>query len=191
MRVAWVLLLVACHAPSRPAEPLSNHVPIATGGLMTISEGAFGPLDSRSAATLPALRAAFSGYDVRAATDSGLTYSVYLGSEKLAWVIPNANGTLFNVHATSPKVQTVGHDWRVGEPFEEARYLSACECWGENPTCYRRGDHIAVNFKRGCDNVVGVDGPALHVLDGTEIQRVIWSPTPFRGDDPPPTDVVP
>ena len=191
MRVAWLLLLAACHAPSRPAEPLSNHVPIATGGLMTISEVAFGPLDARSPATLSALRAAFSGYDVRAATDSGLTYSVYLGAEKLAWVIPNANGTLFNVHATSPKVQTVGHTWRVGAAFADAQYLTACECWGENPTCYHRGDHIAVNFKRDCSGGEGAFGSALHVLDGAEIQRVIWSPTPFRGDEQPESDAVP
>ena len=87
------------------------------------------------------------------------------------------------MHATSPKVETRGHDWRVGAAFEGAGWLTDCECWGENPTCYRRGDHIAINFKRSCDTVTALHGSALRVLDGVEIQRVIWSPRPFAGED--------
>ena len=144
-----------------------------------ISQDGFGPIKSDTPATLGALRAAFPGYDVRAANDSSLSYSVYLGEEKLVWVIPNEDGSVFNVHATSPKVETSGHDWRVGNKFQGASSLTDCECWGDNPTCYRRGDHVAVNFSRTCSGLVGVDRRSLKVLDGATIQRVIWSPKPF------------
>ncbi|HEY5928500.1 MAG TPA: hypothetical protein VIV11_42730, partial [Kofleriaceae bacterium] len=153
-----------------------------TGGLLAITEASFGPLHAKSQATLSALRAAFTGYDVRPTNDSTLSYSVFLGDEKLVWVIPNDDGTLFNVHATSPKVETVGHDWRVGSAFRGSSALTDCECWGDNPTCYRRGGHVAVNLKRSCESVVGSSRDALRLLDGAEIQRVIWSPKPFAGE---------
>ena len=153
------------------------------GGLFTISDRSFGPITRDMPATLGALRAAFPGYDVRAANDSSLSYSVYLGEEKLVWVIPNEDGSVFNVHATSPKVETSGHDWRVGASFHGASSLTDCECWGDNPTCYRKGAHVAVNFKRSCSDVVGASRHSLIVLDGAVIQRVIWSPKPFANED--------
>jgi hypothetical protein len=181
MRLALLVVFAGCYtATSEPT--ISNHVVGTKGGLLTISEDGFGPLRAESPATLTALRAAFTGYDVRPTNDSTLTYSVYLGDEKLAWVIPNDNGSLFNVHATSPRIETRGRDWRVGHSFQDASALTDCECWGDNPTCYRRGGHVAINFKRACDGLVGVDARGLRVLDGVQIQRVIWSPTPFGGD---------
>lgn len=182
MRLALVLAIAACHAP-RPEPTISNRAAPHAGGLLTISEDSFGPLRAGSQATLAALRAAFTGYDVRPTNDSSLSYSVFLDDEKLVWEIPNEDGTLFNVHATSPRIETRGHDWRVGSSFADARYLTHCECWGENPTCYRKGDHIAVNFRRSCDDVTGnPDRVALRALEGEVIQRVIWSPTPFAND---------
>jgi hypothetical protein len=181
MRLAWLVVLAGCYTKA-PPPTISNRAEPSKRGLLTITEDGFGPLTAGSKATLTALRAAFTGYDVRAANDSGLSYSVYLGDEKLAWVIPNeSDGSLFNVHATSPKVETFGHDWRVGQSFQGAATLTDCECWGDNPTCYRRGGHVAVNFKRSCEGLVGSDARALRVLDGVEIQRVIWSPKPFAG----------
>jgi hypothetical protein len=182
MRLAWLLVIAGCGATA-PPPPLSNRATVGTGGVFTISERGFGPLHAKSQATLSALRTAFTGFEVRPTNDTTLSYSVYLGDEKLAWVIPNDNGTLFNVHATSPRVETLGHDWRVGSTFQGSSSLTDCECWGDNPTCYRRGGHLAVNFARSCEGLVGADARALRVLDGTIIQRVIWSPEPFRGDD--------
>ena len=187
MRLAPLLVIAGaaagCSAP-KLAPTISNRAPVATGGLLTISEDSFGPLRADSQATLAALRAAFTGFDVRPTNDTTLSYSVFLDNEKLVWIIPNEDGSLFNVHATSARIETRGHDWRVGSAFSGSRYLTHCECWGENPTCYRQGDHIAVNFKRDCDSVVGTHASAtLRVLDGEVIQRVIWSPKPFSNDD--------
>jgi hypothetical protein len=182
MRLAWLFVIVGCAAKTPPTA-ISNRAVTLRGGLLTISEDRFGPLQPDTPATLSALRAAFAGYEVRPTNDTTLSYSVYLGDEKLAWVIPDDNGTLFNVHATSPRVETLGHDWRVGSSFQGSSALTDCECWGDNPTCYRRGGRIAVNFQRECAGLVGGDARALRVLDGALIQRVIWSPKPFRGDD--------
>jgi hypothetical protein len=182
MRLAWVLLIAACYASKPSPHTLSNKSSPTGSGIFTITETSFGPIHAKSQATLTALRAAFVGYDVRAANDSALSYSVYLGDEKLAWVIPNEDGSIFNVHATSPKVEAVGHDWRVGRPFHDVSVLTHCECWGENPTCYRKGDHIAVNFRRECLSGAGNRNEFL-VLEGEIIQRVIWSPKSFPEDD--------
>jgi hypothetical protein len=186
MRLALLFVLAGC-ATAKAPPALSNHVESTHGGALTISEDGFGPLRAESPATLTSLREAFTGYDVRAANDSPHdtvpTYSVYLGDEKLAWVIPTDSGTLFNVHATSPRIEMRGHDWRVGRAFHGSSALTDCECWGDNPTCYRRGEHVAVNFKRDCGGLVGASATGLRVLDGAEVQRVIWSPTPFAGGD--------
>ncbi|HEY5948588.1 MAG TPA: hypothetical protein VIV40_24015 [Kofleriaceae bacterium] len=180
-RLAWLLVIAGCYTASTTPTTISNRAETGSAGLLTITEDGFGPLRADTPATLTALRAAFTGYDVRPTNDSTLSYSVYLGDEKLAWVIPNENGTLFNVHATSPRIETRGHDWRVGSGFQGSASLTDCECWGDNPTCYRRGGHVAVNFKRGCAGLVGADARGLRVLDGVVVQRVIWSPTPFSG----------
>ena len=194
MRLAWLVVMAGCAGAHTKAQPtISNHVEGGHGGLLVITEDSFGPLHAQSSATLTALRNAFTGYDVRPSNDSSLSYSVYLGDEKLVWVIPNEDGTLFNVHATSPRVETMGHDWRVGHAFSGGSSLTDCECWGDNPTCYRRGTHVAVNFKRDCSGLTGAVGrTALRALDGVEIQRVIWSPKPFAGDaDSASTGAVP
>jgi hypothetical protein len=183
MRLAWLIVIGGC-AATAPAPAISNRTASGAAGLLQISEDRFGPLTAHSPATLSGLRAAFSGYDVRPTNDTTLSYSVYLGDEKLAWVIPNEDGTLFNVHATSPRVETLGHDWRVGSRFQGSSALTDCECWGDNPTCYRRGGHLAVNLQRDCAGLVaGDERKPLSVLEGVVIQRVIWSPKPFRGDD--------
>jgi hypothetical protein len=182
MRLAWLIVVAGC-AANAPTSTISNRAATPSGGLLTISEDRFGPLQRDSPATLSALRAAFTGYEVRPTNDTTLSYSVYLGDEKLVWIIPDENGRLFNVHATSPRVETVGHDWRVGSGFRDTSALTDCECWGENPTCYRRGGHLAVNFQRDCTGLEGADERALRVLEGAVIQRVIWSPKPFKNND--------
>lgn len=181
MRSALVLVIAGC--TTAKLEPtISNRASASSRALFTISERGIGPLHANSQATLAALRAAFPGYEVRTDHEPSPSYWVYLGTEKLLWVIPNADGSLFNVHATSPKIETEGRDWRVGSPFRGAASLTDCECWGDNPTCYRRGEHVAVNFRRSCGELSHATGPALRVLDGEIVQRVIWSPQPFFAD---------
>ena len=183
MRLAWVVLIAGCYTSAPAPTPISNRAEAPTGGLFQIRETSFGPITPRTQATLSALRAAFTGYEVRASNDSGLSYSVYRGTEKLAWIIPNDDGTIFNVHATSNKVEIEGRRWRVGSPFKGASHFTHCECWGDNPTCFRKGDHIAVNFERECSHVAEQTTSAFAVLDGAVVQRIIWSPKPFDGDD--------
>ncbi len=181
MRSVHGLLLVAAgcwragDAPATdPATP--RHPP----GLVTISQAGVGPIDARTQATLTSLRRAFVGFEVRPVNDDDtLEYHVLAGGELLLYVVPDDDGTIFNVHATSPKVAVADRDWRVGAPFQGASTLTTCECWGTNPTCWKTGDHVAVNFGRECGDLDKGDRRVLRVLDGVTVQRVIWSPRPF------------
>ena len=179
MRALTLLVVAGCWGVTPPPTTLSNtSKPVS---LLVVTQAGFGPIDARSPATLGALRQLLAGYDVKPVNDGSLEYDVFLGDEKLLFIVPNDDGTVFNVHATSPKVGVADRAWRVGAPFAGARDLTTCECWGENPTCYKRGEHVAVNFKRPCDGLTGVDARALKVLDGIAVARVIWSPTAFGG----------
>ncbi len=178
MRGVYVAI-VACgcwsgsQAPARPD-------PAKAPGALAIRPGGFGPIDANTPATLQALRQAFAGYEVRPINDDGtLEYRVYKGDEMLLYVVPDDDGGIFNVHATSGKVVVEGRDWRVGAPFQGAAQLSQCECWGDNPTCWKAGDHIAVNFARECGDLAGGDTRVMRVLDGITVQRIVWSPKPF------------
>lgn len=174
MRALCAIVVAGCWNAA-PAP----HAPQPTIAL-SISETNFGPLDAGSPATLANLRKLFAGYDVRPVNDSGLEYRIYAGHEELFFVVTNDDASIFNVHATSAKVSTQQHPWRVGQPFQDAAVLTYCECWGDNPTWYRAGEHVAVSFKRECDGVIDQqDRRALKVLDGLAPQRIIWSPTPF------------
>jgi hypothetical protein len=178
MRALWAIVVTGCwNAAPAPRVPVAPAGPAVD---LSISETNFGPLDGDSPATLANLRKLFAGYEVRPVNDSGIEYRVYAGSEELFFVVTNDDASIFNVHATSGKVSAHQHPWRVGQPFQDAAVLTRCECWGGNPTCYRGGEHVAVNFNRECDGVIDQqDRRALKVLDGLAPQRMIWSPTPF------------
>ncbi|MGE5182229.1 MAG: hypothetical protein ACM31C_09210 [Acidobacteriota bacterium] len=185
MRIVHGLLLVVAgcwRGPEAPATAAATEPRPA--GLFTITELGFGPIDARTRATLIPLRRAFAGFDVRPVNeDDTLEYHVYAGSELLAYVVPDDDGSVFNVHATSPKIAVAGREWRVGAPFRGAAQLSRCECWGDNPTCWRTGEHVAVNFARSCENLTGDGRRVLRVLDGVAVQGVIWSPKAFGESD--------
>ena len=166
-----------------------------------ITETSLGPITNKTRGTLEGLRATLAGFEVRPVYDAGLEYHVYKDGEHLYYVIPAADGTVFNVHVVSGKLGGAMHPWRAGEPFRGAALLTTCECWGDQPVCFHHGEHLAVAFKRGCDGIQGGDAHAHAVLDGVTVQRMIWSPTPFGGggasksgeegggggmDDPPP-----
>jgi hypothetical protein len=163
-------------APESPApeSPAPHAAPIA------ITEAAFGSLAPDAPATLAFVRAAFPGYDVRPINDPGLEYHAYLGGAEQFFVVTNDDLSIFNIHATSGAI-AAPHGWRVGQPFHDAARITRCECWGRNPTCWHRGEHVAVNFPTDCDGITGVEIEAFRTLDGLSPQRVIWSPTPFDG----------
>lgn len=182
MRLALLILLSACYRETPPV--LANKVTREASALEITATKA-GPIDRDSKATLTDLRARFVGFEVRPFNDGSLEYDVYLGGEKLLYVVPDDDGSVFNVHAVSSKVTVEGRSWRVGTAFGDAARITRCECWGPHPTCYATGEHVAVNFDRPCDGLTDDnDAPrSFRALDGLTVQRVIWSPTPF-GEDP-------
>lgn len=183
VHVAVLVVASACWRDAAPDKPVQQRPP----GMFAISQTAFGPLDAHSIATLVPLRQTFAGYDVRPLNDEDtLEYAVYSGAEMLLYVVPDDDGAVFNVHATSPKVTVVDRDWRVGAPFQGAAHLTTCECWGDNPTCWKTGDHVAVSFARECGELTHGDRRVLRVLDGVAVQRLIWSPKPFGAAASPP-----
>lgn len=170
--------LVACYT-SQPTAPLSNAVE-EPRGLLVITPTGVGPIDADTPATLMPLRRLLVGFEVKPVEDGGLQYEIYRDGERLAYVVPDdEDGTIFNIHAVSPRVEVASRDWRVGAPFRDARRLTHCECWGEHPTCFRKGEHVAVNFDRECYSLEHGDRREFRVLNGLPVQRVIWSPRPF------------
>jgi hypothetical protein len=183
MRIWLAVVFVAgCWNSSSPGSDTIANRAASRPGMFTITASGFGPIDGKTVATLANLRTLFLGQDVKAVWDPGLEMHIYSGTEQLAFVVLNEDMSVFNVHATSGKIAVSDRAWRVGEPFHGSADLTQCECWGDNPTCFRRGEHVAVNFKRACDGVTSGDKRALKVLDGVVVQRVIWSPNAFGAD---------
>lgn len=168
----WVALtLVACSTAVTP-DPL----PPAPPPLLTMSATGFGPLQATSSATLVALRAAFAGYQVHPVHRDGLEYQVFERDQRLFTVVPAGDGSIFNIHVTSPKVAVAEHDsWKVGAKLVDWRALTACACWGGKPVCYRAGEHVALGFDRSCRGLAR----SLRGLEGLAIERTIWRPRPF------------
>ena len=173
-----VLLLTACAAA--PPRPVAKPVAVAPSPF-AITDTAMGAITGTSRGTLEGLRGLLRGFEVRPVYDGGLEYHVYKDGEQLYYVIPADDGTVFNVHVTSAKYAFERRPWHAGEPFKGAAELTACECWGEQPVCYRQGEHVAVSFKRACAGLSEGDQHARAVLDGVAVQRLIWSPTAFGG----------
>jgi len=173
MRFGWIVIVTGCWsaAPAPPAPPKSP------AGLVITQHG-WGPINASTVATLTNLRVLFPAYRVVPENDPQLEYDIYDGKQKLGFVVLNDDSSVFNVHATSNRVRVDDRGWRAGEAFRDAKSLTRCECWGQNPTCYKAGDHVAVNFDRSCLDD-GNDPRSLRVLDGLVVQRVIWSVEPF------------
>lgn len=189
MRSMYRVLAVAiagCAAgtASPSGKVISNAVPHArSGALFDIDVDALGPITGATPATTEALQALLgSRYIVTTVDNHGEELNVFLGDERLFYVIPNDDGTLFNVHVVSPKV-AIGEypEWVIGSPFHNTEPLTSCECWGSHPVCYHRGDHVAVAFQVACG---GLETPAQRkALEGVVIQRAVWSPHAFGGPD--------
>ena len=191
----WVLVVMlagslgACGGAvhPQPKQTLSNEVPVPVGRMTVFELGkdSFGPITPMTPATQGALQQAV-GTTVRVESVSrhGAELHAFLGTELLFYVIPNDDGSLFNIHAVSPKIAIVEHpDWVIGAPFTGADALTDCECWGEHPMCFARGDHVALGFVVECGNLK--TQKERHALQGVPIQRAVWNPRAFgAGVDP-------
>ena len=173
MRIAWLVLIAGCWGSSQPI----THSDLSTPSAIVITETGFGPIDGKTVATLVGLRTMLPQYRVVPLNDPALEYHIYDGKEQLAFLVLNDDATVYNIHATSNKVSVSDRPWRVGEAFQGAKELTRCTCWGNNPTCFKKGEHIAVNFNRSCTETE--DPREIRVLDGVVVQRLIWSPTAF------------
>lgn len=177
MRFAWIVLVAGCWASSQP----TTHDELSTPGAIVITETAFGPIDGKTVTTLVGLRAMLPQFRVVPVNDPALEYHIYDGKEQLAFIVLNDDATVYNIHATSKQVTISDRAWRVGEAFQQSRDLTRCTCWGNNPTCFKKGEHFAVNFNRSCMETQ--DPREMRALDGLVIQRVIWSPTAFGTEE--------
>jgi hypothetical protein len=156
----------------------------SSSALFTITADSMGPITGKTPANLTAIRELVGkdGYDVRPVNNSGIELHVFLKDELLFRVIPNDDGSLFNVHVVSGKIEISPHpQWKIGAPFVGDDVLTTCECWGSHPVCFKTGEHVAVAFKRACD---GLDDERMRkVLAGVTVERAVWSPTPFGVED--------
>ena len=186
--IAAVLLGCGGGTTKPTTTQLSNSTTTAknptSSALFTINVDSLGPITGKTPASLTALRELLGkdGYEVKPVNNSGVEYHVFLKDELLFYVIPNDDGTLFNVHVVSSKVDIAQHpQWKIGAAFAGDDVLTHCECWGAHPVCFKKGDHVAVAFKRACD---GLDDERMRkVLTGVNLQRAVWSPTAFGFDD--------
>ncbi|HEX4451535.1 MAG TPA: hypothetical protein VH143_11725 [Kofleriaceae bacterium] len=176
MRALCVIAVAGCWTTSTSGAPPQAPAPSRASDLV-ITEDRFGSLDETSPATLASVREQFPDLDIRPENASTLDYRAFAGSDELFFVVADESFSILDVQATSPRVVSRVHDWRVGSAFRDGRLISKCECWGDNPTCYHRGEHVAVNFDMPCFGAV--DARDFSVLDGRAPRRVIWSPKPF------------
>lgn len=183
MRMSVVLLLAGCATTTPAADPvLSNAVPGSgqkSNALFVMEPTSLGPLTATTPANQQAIQDLVgSRYVVKSIDDRGIEYHVFLGEELLFYVIPNDDGSLFNVHCTSSRVAIAEHpDWIIGSPLTNEKPIDTCECWGSHPMCFKTGEHVAVGFRVSCDNL---DTPAKRrSLLGVPIQRAVWNPAKF------------
>jgi len=150
-----------------------------------ITATAIGPLTGATPATLVGLRAQLAGMEVVPVNrGEGLEYEVRQGKDVLYYVIPDENAKILNVHVTSPKYTVADHAWAIGKPLA-AGDAAICECWGDKPVCFKKGDHVAAAFDRACGEY---EENLRAKVSKDAIARVVWSPRGFEeggygGDD--------
>ena len=172
-RLAVLLLLAGCggHAPAAPLAPA------APDPAARITAAAIGPLTGATPATLVGLRAQLAGMEVVPVNrGEGLEYEVRQGKDVLFYVIPDENAKILNVHVTSPKYTVVDHNWSIGVQLA-AGDAQVCECWGDKPVCFKKGDHVAAAFDRACGEY---EENLRQKVSKDPIARVVWSPRGFE-----------
>lgn len=188
MLVAVICYALAC-SPATSVPPRA--APSTPPPDLEVTEQAVGPLTAKTPATLASLRKLLVGLDVTERDQGGIEFLVSRHGEPLFVVVPDEDGTIFNIHVMSTASIVAGHDWRPGTILRSADAFSACDCWGDNPVCFKSGEHVAAAFDRSCE---AVDDPRQ--LVGARVARTIWNPRPFSlvelglpGDEIP--DVMP
>ncbi|MFN0246553.1 MAG: hypothetical protein ACKV2T_06570 [Kofleriaceae bacterium] len=190
----WIVpcvLLVGCGGPPTPV--VTHAPPKPPPPLFSLKDTGVGPIDKNTPANLTALRTLVGphGYAVRPINDGGVEYHVFDAAERLFYVIPNDDGSLFNVHVVSAAVPITQHpDWVVGKPLTNSAILTDCECWGTRPVCWKDGEHVALGFnvsEGAAEDCNSLDtAKARESLHRYPIQRAVWSPKPFGRDDEQP-----
>jgi hypothetical protein len=183
----WVLIalaLVGCAGPTAVAPPPAPAPPPPKG--LALAARSVGPVTADTPANLVALREVLAGYTVKPSNRgmfSDLHFEVWKGDELLFHVIPADDGSIFNIHVVSKTVDIANRPWRVGARFTHASYITHCECWGQMPVCYRKGDHVAIAIERECGETGALSEESRRQFAGGPINRAVWNPKPF-GDEP-------
>lgn len=181
--LALVIGLAACKSggasPPATTPTTGSDAPPAPTGIV-ITDAGIGPIQPDTPATLDGLRGKLLGFEVKAVRDErdNLQFDAYKDGVLVLSVIEDG-GRVVNVLTTDPKVSVATHPtWHAGGMFADAKLLTRCDCWDSKMVCWKDGEHVAVAFERGCQKPVD-DVRALVVLDGTSIQKLVWSPQPF------------
>jgi hypothetical protein len=172
-------LLAACGAPAQQPKSGATKAPVIEP--LVVTTAGVGPLTAETPATLNGLRSTLAGYDVKPVNRSeGLEYVVSKNGETMFFVIPDpdADGKILNIHITSAKAIVQARTWAIGKPLGNAD-AAVCECWGDKPTCFQKGDHVAASFDRTCDEY---DPDIRKRLASVPVARIVWSPAAFDGD---------
>ena len=67
--------------------------------------------------------------------------------------------------------------WAIGKTLAPSE-ATTCECWGDKPTCFKKGDNVAASFDRTCEDY---DPNIRQRMAQVPIARIIWSPAGFDG----------
>ncbi len=173
VRTCGLAVAFGCAGRALP-PPVGNSAPTRE---LTVTADGVGPVTAKSQALLVPLREALRGYDVTPHNVSDLQYDVARNGEELFYVIPNGDdGLVYNVHITSAHVAIAGKRWRVGQPLADNHALDRCECWGNQPICYKTGEHVAAVVDHECE-------PTPDAVKGAAIVRIVWNPQPFGDYD--------
>jgi hypothetical protein len=192
MKALALVIIAGCYHDKPVMTPVVT--PIAD---LTLSEAAVGPITPASTATLQALRATMGSDFVVTPinVNNTLRYDITRNGEHVLDVKGDDDGHVDTVRVSSVRVAVAGRPWHVGEPFKDPSVLTACECdddAADRTVCYSKGAHIAVGFKRTCDNLD--DARERAVLTGVTIDRLVWSAKPWgddSGDGPDPCAAPP
>jgi len=179
--LALMIVLAACKGggaspPTTTTTPTAGSDTAPPTGIV-ITDAGIGPIQADTPATLDGLRGKLVGFEVKAVRDErdNLQYDAYKDGVLVLSVIEDG-GRVVTVLTTDPKVSVATHPtWHAGGLFSDAKLLSRCDCWGGKMVCWKDGEHVALAFERSCQKPVD-DARALVVLDGTSIQKLVWSP---------------
>jgi hypothetical protein len=142
---------------------------------IVISDERCGPIDGTTSLTPEFLERAFGGDVTR--DDGG--YRVDRGERQLLVARPDERGKVCEVHVFSRTAEVRGKPWRVRKHFSGGEQLTDCECWRDQMTCWKRGEHVAVAFTVECGSFDGRDPDQRRALNGHNVYNIVWSPEPL------------